>query len=82
MLTVSRGLGDSGDLRIQLEVGRAAEGVSAHISVGPKRGRRDPSEGSRVDAEGSRLEARLGAIRKRMDVLYADKLDEKIPEGF
>jgi site-specific DNA recombinase len=35
-----------------------------------------------VDAERSRLEVRLAGIRRRMDALYSDKLDGKIPEDF
>ena len=35
-----------------------------------------------VGGERSRLEVRLAEIRRRMDALYSDKLDGKIPEDF
>lgn len=35
-----------------------------------------------ADAERSRLEARLAGIHRRMDGVYADKLDGKVPEDF
>jgi site-specific DNA recombinase len=36
----------------------------------------------KADAERSRLEIRLAGIHRRMDGVYADKLDGKIPEDF